>query len=354
MDPLSVAASIGGLLSAAGAVAKLLGPYVAAIRDTPEIAVTVHTEVQATTIILSALQSLAQNMASVPVQRAALVQVDQLIAILTDGVLLFSHLEATVGSLLLGDSPSPVASLDFRFRLQWARKETELTSIVTRLQGFKASISLMLGIFQSDSAMRAEECREQLTSNVRQLLESNRDICHRLAKLEDFYDAQSLISNRRGVAAPSKLDHAEDDEMQQSWGNPAGDEQSVSSGALELGPGPPGTPSFAFESDLEASTAYRRAQRETVDFSFRSSVAWSNGLSAFSRLTFGDVSVLSVIALPIHADEISNSHHYTFGGHLLASLPAEVYTRAEPNSPVTAGRYADRRRRASRTRCIVM
>jgi cell division control protein 24 len=147
MDPLSVAASIAGLLSAAGAVAKLLGPYITAARETPEIAVAVHTEVHAATIILSALQDLTQNMASASVQRAAFVQADQVIAILTDGVLLFSHLEATVGSLLLGDSP--ITTLDFASRLQWARKDTELTSILTRLQGFKASISLMLSIFQT-------------------------------------------------------------------------------------------------------------------------------------------------------------------------------------------------------------
>jgi cell division control protein 24 len=174
--------------------------------------------------------------------------------------------------------------------------------------------------------MRAEECREELTSNVRQLLENNKDICHRLAKLENFYDAQSMISNRPGVAVSPKLDHAQDDKTPQFLENPAG------------------TASFAFEPDLEASTAYRRAQRETVDYSFRSSVAWSNGLSAFSRLTFGDVSVLSVIALPVHADEISNSHHYTFGGHQPAPLPRGFY------DPVLRGVYTREKPR----RCIVM
>jgi len=45
MDPLSVAASIAGLLSAAGAVVKVLTPYVAAARDTPKLAVQINSEI---------------------------------------------------------------------------------------------------------------------------------------------------------------------------------------------------------------------------------------------------------------------------------------------------------------------
>jgi cell division control protein 24 len=145
-DPLSVAASIAGLLSAAGSVAKVLGPYVAAARDTPKIAAEVSGEVHAATIILSALQKLAGNLSSVPTRRAALVRVDQVVTVLTNGVLIFSELEASVGSLSLAE-PS-VTPLALRFRLQWARKETELTRLLTRLQGFKLSISLILTIIQ--------------------------------------------------------------------------------------------------------------------------------------------------------------------------------------------------------------
>lgn len=145
-DPLSVAASIAGLLSAAGSVLKVLGPYIAAARDTPKIAAEVNGELHATTIVLSALQTLASNMESVSARRAALVRVDQAVAVLTNGVLNFSEIEASVGSLSLAEPYTTPLAL--RSRLQWAWKETELTRLLTRLQGFKLSISLILTILQ--------------------------------------------------------------------------------------------------------------------------------------------------------------------------------------------------------------
>ena len=149
MDPLSVAASIAGLLSAAGAVTKALAPYIAAARETPKLAVQVNSEIQGITIILSALQGLAQNLGSVPVQRAALIQVDHVVAVLTDGVLIFSDLEDAVRALNpFGDFSVSITRLGLRSRLQWARKESEITSLLARLQGFKSSASLILDIFQ--------------------------------------------------------------------------------------------------------------------------------------------------------------------------------------------------------------
>ena len=134
MDPLSVAASIAGLLSAAGAVTKVLAPYVTAARETPKITVQVNSEIQSITIILSALQSLARNFGSVPVQRAALIQVDHVVAVLTGGVLIFSDLEVVVRSLdSLGDFSVSITRLALRSRLQWARKESEITSLLARL-----------------------------------------------------------------------------------------------------------------------------------------------------------------------------------------------------------------------------
>ncbi|KAK0705666.1 hypothetical protein B0H67DRAFT_523585 [Lasiosphaeris hirsuta] len=314
MDPLSVVASITGLLSAAGAVARVLGPYIAAARDSaPKIAVQVNSEVQSATIILSALQSLAQNMASVRAQRAAIVQIDHVVAVLTDGVLIFSELEAAVGSLSLGDFS--ITRLALRSRLQWARKETDFASLLARLEGFKSSIALILDIFQSDSAMRAEECRGELKQYVHQLLESSRDVARRVMSLEDAFDAKSSLSKRRSVAVSLKLGYAQDSKTQRFLNRPSEDDDGTCSSLAPSTLVSPTSPSsFGFEPDLEASRVYRRAQRESMDFSFRSSVAWSNGMSVFSGLTFGDVSVMAVIALPIYADEICNSHHYDFGG----------------------------------------
>jgi cell division control protein 24 len=82
---------------------------------------------------------------------------------------------------------------------------------------------------------------------------------------------------------------------------------------------------FDFEEDLEASRAYRRAQRDTMDFSFRSSIAHTNAWSVFSTLS--DVSIISAIALPLYPEEIGNAQHYQLGE--IPGIPAigpKLYT----------------------------
>jgi cell division control protein 24 len=146
MDPLTITTSILGLLQATAQVAHYLSPYVSAARDTPKIVTQVNSEVVYSRTILLALESLTKNLASIPARRAALIQIDHLIAVFTDGVLLFSELEASLPSLPSTEPVSP--RLPLQLRLQWARKESTFEGLLTRLQGFKASISLMLTILQ--------------------------------------------------------------------------------------------------------------------------------------------------------------------------------------------------------------
>ena len=172
--------------------------------------------------------------------------------------------------------------------------------------------------FDSDSAMRAEGSRYDLAINVNQLLESSRDVAQRLRSLEDNFDARSMVSRRRSLTVSLKLGHGEDSKTKQFLNRLSMIEDYSASRALAspsslTGSAYTATSAFDFELDLEASRVYRRAQRETMDFSFRSSVAWSNGMSVFTGLTLGDISIMSVIALPICAAEISNAHHYIFG-----------------------------------------
>lgn len=146
MDPLSVAASIAGILSAAAQIGKALGPYASAAKETPQITAHVQSEVLAASIILSSLQHLTQNLASVPARNASYIGVEQVVAVLTDGVLLFSELETAVQKLPPHDPGS--LKLPLRARLQWARKEGTFSTLLIRLQAFKSSITLILTILQ--------------------------------------------------------------------------------------------------------------------------------------------------------------------------------------------------------------
>jgi cell division control protein 24 len=146
MDPLSIAASISGILMATKEIGKLLRPYVSAVKDTPQIAAEVHAEVQATGTIIEALQKLTVNFSSFSQKYAVLIPFEDVIAVLGEGVCLFSDLNAALSSLSPADSAGAAARL--RNRMQWARKDSTLAALLTRLQRFKLSTSLILTILQ--------------------------------------------------------------------------------------------------------------------------------------------------------------------------------------------------------------
>jgi cell division control protein 24 len=146
MDPLNIPTSIFGLLKATAQVAQYLAPYVAAARDTPKIVTQVHSEVVYSRTILLALDGLTKNLGAIPVKRAALIDVDQLVAVFTDGVLLFSELEASLPCLPPAEPASP--RIPLQVRLQWASKESAFVALLARLQSFKVSIMSMLTILQ--------------------------------------------------------------------------------------------------------------------------------------------------------------------------------------------------------------
>jgi cell division control protein 24 len=144
-DPLSVAASIAGLISITVEAAKFLRPYVSAAKETPPVAAHVYSEVQSIEIILSGLQNVTNNLSSVHARNAALIGVNQVITVLTDGVLLFSDLQEELRSL----SPkNENEGIPIRTRLRWVRKESTFTALLTRLQGFKSSMTLVLMILK--------------------------------------------------------------------------------------------------------------------------------------------------------------------------------------------------------------
>ena len=150
MDPLSVAAAVAGIVKAAQEIIKLLSPYASASQRTPPIASHVRDEVDSTRTVLIGLQALVQNRSS-----GRLINVEQVVAILTSGVLLFAELEGAVRGLV---SPSEERSgrwfslaqdnLPLRARMYWARRKDTLEPLLVRLQGFKVSVTVVLSLLQ--------------------------------------------------------------------------------------------------------------------------------------------------------------------------------------------------------------
>jgi hypothetical protein len=69
-----------------------------------------------------------------------------------------------------------------------------------------------------------------------------------------------------------------------------------------------------YESDLETSRVYRKVRRMSSLFSFRSSIAQTHAWTALSDVSLSEISIMSVVALPLRRDDIGNQHHYIIQG----------------------------------------
>ncbi len=137
MDPLSIIASVAGVVTAAAGVVNVL----TRITDTPGSVATLLTEVNHVRIICASLQSFLDRTLRIDPARAALIQLENVVVVLTQTVIVFSQLETIVAPLAARGGPS------WR-RLSWAWQETAAMRLVDQLQRHKTSLSLILQIIQ--------------------------------------------------------------------------------------------------------------------------------------------------------------------------------------------------------------
>ncbi|KAI9790158.1 MAG: hypothetical protein M1816_005358 [Peltula sp. TS41687] len=307
MDPLSIMASVAGLLTATAKVSSVLRT-VTTLKDAPKLARSVLVEVDQIRSALNILQDFIRGIDSQPRSRRALIQLEDLIAMLTELVLTFSELEATVTGL---DSSDPWA---WPGRVKWAWKEDTILQALERIQRQKSSLSLMMNIIQCQSDRQAEESQESLHSLVEEVFRSNKDLSQRLRNLEETYSTRRSI--QQGVKDKDRRnegDYDQDDAdtiVPDKGTKPHPEPSLIQMAAFH----------FAFEDELYSSRVYRRTQLNTTDVSFTSSAVRTNAWSVFSGLSLADVSVISAFALPIYLHEISNRQHYIFGEPGLTAL----------------------------------
>jgi hypothetical protein len=145
MDPLSVTASITGIITAATQVSTILGQ----IKDAP-IVLSILTEVDHIKLVFRVLQNFLDGASASIVTwgRAALIQLEDLVMILTQTVLVFSGLETLIYPYLKprpNRTPAPYLSrptcttefLDPGFR-----------GLVSQLRSHKKPLTLLLQIIQ--------------------------------------------------------------------------------------------------------------------------------------------------------------------------------------------------------------
>ena len=139
MDPLSVSASIIGVLGAAAKVSSVLMTFAQNTKAAPKLAQTVLADINGLSAVLSHLQTYLLGTRTPSKSRASLILVEQVIVTLTECVITFSELEDVLGT------SKDMGVLD---RIKWAMRESKISEIQRRLQSDKSLLTLMLTILQ--------------------------------------------------------------------------------------------------------------------------------------------------------------------------------------------------------------
>ena len=139
-DPLSIAAGVVGLITAAAQVTKILHNVTSKAKHAPDDTRKIMNEVDDIRNVLGSLQLYLVGVERVHKSRTSLIMVDQVVATLAACVTTFSDLDTFVEGL---QNESEMKILD---RLRWFSKEKDIQAILARLQSHKNSLTLMLNI----------------------------------------------------------------------------------------------------------------------------------------------------------------------------------------------------------------
>jgi hypothetical protein len=132
-------------------------------------------------------------------------------------------------------------------------------------------------------------------------------MCRRLKNLEDTFDARSTFTKQ--FDSLSFISQADDATIRTARST-ASKRMSILEAVRVR---------FAFDDDLQSSRVYRMAKNDNCNHSLLSSAIRTQTWSIFSGLSLADISVISVVALPLYPEDIQ--HH------------ADCYSFGEPEEP---------------------
>jgi len=138
MELLNITTSVAGIISAASQVSYVLGQ----IKDAPKSIQAVATELDHIQLIFRALQKFLDTNTRVSGKRATLIQLEDVVVILTQTVLVFSELESLISPIANGTKTT------FLVRWTWTRLQGGVMRLVSQLQRHKTSLTLLLQIIQ--------------------------------------------------------------------------------------------------------------------------------------------------------------------------------------------------------------
>ncbi|KAF4437105.1 RhoGAP domain-containing protein [Fusarium austroafricanum] len=309
-DPLSVAASVVGLLTAAAQVSKIIANVIQKARHAPEECGRIKAEVDDIRNVLVTLQLfiIGPQPRQVSRSRTSLIMVEQVVATLAACVTTFSELDTFATAL-----ENETSFLD---RLRWASKDKEIHAILVRLESHKISLTLMLTILTCQNQDEAESRVDKLCDMVEQMLSENLTLKGRLAAFDTCHQVEDL-----GDTFEMRLN-----DLNIAEADGGGETAGLTSPTAESQPKwQRNALGFAFEEVLMGSRAYRLAGKDNSDgFSIISSAGRTASWSMLSGLSLSEISHIGIQAIPIYPSDITNKEHYDFSPIMGDTLPAKA------------------------------
>ncbi|KAI5776247.1 hypothetical protein EDC01DRAFT_486962 [Geopyxis carbonaria] len=282
-DPLSMAASIAGLITVGTKLITVLCEFCSDWAGAPASASYLLTEMKSMEVLLSNLQNIVE---SFPEDRKHLVMVEDLVLILTGSVITYSDLELFVDRA----KKSSEVEISPLSRAKWVLKEKEIEKLLQKLQAQKINLILMLGVVQSDTLQEANKNVTELCTRVTKLMDDNHALAQKVRAVpvsttksrRTTINSQSILTNQSSETTTTGRSRRSITSLRDSIMSAAGIHD--------------------FDHILSGSRVYqaRRGSSETEN------------LSTISGLTVEDIEDISVLSLPLSKRDICNSDSYKF------------------------------------------
>jgi hypothetical protein len=141
---LSISASVAGLIALCGQIYYTISGFISNVEEPPQSARSAIAAIEQMKFVLLSVQKLIVNHSSVPYERKALIQLDDLIITLTESVITLSDLMSHISPLAV-DSERTSKEWN-QVRSSW--QEGKVSHYVRRIEIHKLWITTMLNILQ--------------------------------------------------------------------------------------------------------------------------------------------------------------------------------------------------------------
>ena len=163
MDPLSVIASITGILTAAFKISSAASALISSWKDAPSSLHSIVSEMAALSACLAQLRPFLSRREIAPKSRMTAISVEQIVVIASSCVLAVSELQETLDSL------EPEKPLSKRVKIRWSSYEKKINMLRSRVQASASSLNLVLTVLSCSTAEESHlsVCRLERTLSER-------------------------------------------------------------------------------------------------------------------------------------------------------------------------------------------